>query len=76
VESVRHPERDRLAEARARLKLRLLGPAEPPSQERFNAAVQALCGAAREHRARMADRLAAELPGQRRATEEEPANTP
>ncbi|WP_437097025.1 hypothetical protein [Streptomyces sp. enrichment culture] len=67
LESVRHPEKDALAEARAALKLRLLGPAEPASQERFGAAVRALCAAALEHRARAARRLAAELPGQRRA---------
>ncbi|MDG9719139.1 hypothetical protein [Streptomyces sp. DH24] len=66
LETVRRPELDELAEERAALKLRLLGPAEPSSQERFNAAVQALCAQAREHRARMAARLAADLPGQRR----------
>ena len=44
LDAVRHPERDELAEARAELKRRLLGPAEPSSQERFNEAVQALCG--------------------------------
>jgi hypothetical protein len=76
LETVRHPEKDVLAEARAELKLRLLGPADPPSQERFNAAVQALCAEARNHRARVAERLAAErpaaeLPGQRT---EEPAS--
>ncbi|MEV5429155.1 hypothetical protein [Streptomyces sp. NPDC052701] len=68
LETVRHPERDELAGARAELKLRLLGPADPPSQDRFDAAVQALRAAAREHRARVAERLAAELPAQRRAT--------
>jgi hypothetical protein len=73
LETVRHPEKDDLAEARAELKLRLLGPADPPSQERFNAAVRALCETAREHRARVAERLraerpAAELPGQRTET--------
>ncbi|MET9392198.1 hypothetical protein ABZY20_17665 [Streptomyces sp. NPDC006624] len=62
LETVRHPEKDELAEARAELKLRLLGPAEPSSQERFNAAVQALCETAREHRARVMERLRAELP--------------
>lgn len=66
LESVRHPEKDELAEERAELKLRLLGPAEPASQERFGAAVRALCAAALEHRARAARRPAAELPGQRR----------
>ncbi|WP_329055574.1 hypothetical protein OG873_13690 [Streptomyces violaceus] len=73
LEAVRHPEKDELAEARAALKLRLLGPAEPPSQERFNTAVRELCETAREHRARAAERLtaelpAAELPGQRTDT--------
>jgi phytoene/squalene synthetase len=67
LETVRHPENDELAEARAELKLRLLGPAEPSSQERFNDAVRALCGEARDHRARVADRLAA-VPGQRTGT--------
>jgi hypothetical protein len=65
LETVRHPEKDDLAEARAALKLRLLGPADPPSQERFNGAVRALCAEARAHRARVAERLTAELPGQR-----------
>ncbi|MGV4885342.1 hypothetical protein ACSR0Z_01765 [Streptomyces viridosporus] len=65
LESVRHPEKDALAEARAELKLRLLGPAEPSSQERFGAAVDALCAAAEEHRARMTRRLAA-VPSPRR----------
>ncbi|GAA2762457.1 hypothetical protein GCM10010103_14980 [Streptomyces paradoxus] len=68
LEAVRHPERDELAGARAELKLRLLGPAEPSSQERFNDAVRALCGEARDHRVRVAERLAA-VPGQRTATE-------
>ncbi|BFO21480.1 hypothetical protein SHKM778_78680 [Streptomyces sp. KM77-8] len=47
------------------MKLRLLGPAEPASQERFGAAVRALCAAALEHRARTAGRLPADVPGQR-----------
>jgi hypothetical protein len=68
LETVRHPENDELAEARAELKLRLLGPAEPSSQERFNEAVRALCATARDHRTRVAERLAAELPGQRTET--------
>ncbi|MEY7980218.1 hypothetical protein AB8O53_28325, partial [Streptomyces pilosus] len=68
LDAVRHPERDGLREARAELKQRLLGPAVPPAQERFAAAVGALCAAAREHRARVSDRHATELPGQRRET--------
>ncbi len=68
LDAVRHPERDGLREARAELKLRLLGPAVPASQDRFAAAVEALCAAAHEHRARVSDRRATELPGQRRET--------
>ncbi|WP_405582571.1 hypothetical protein [Streptomyces sp. NBC_01092] len=79
LETVRHPEKDELARARAELKRHLLGPDEPASQERFNAAVQALGSAACEHRARMAERLAAEvateIPDQRRsATPPQPAH--
>jgi hypothetical protein len=70
--AVRDPALDRLAEARAELKRHLLGPAEPSSQTRFNEAVQALCSTARDHRTRMAERLAAEIPGQRQAPEEAP----
>ncbi|MFE9770816.1 hypothetical protein ACFYOV_03870 [Streptomyces sp. NPDC005931] len=65
LESVRRPEKDAWAKARAELKLRLLGPAEPSAQARFDAAVRALCAAAAEHRTRVAGRRAAELPGQR-----------
>ncbi|TXS40286.1 hypothetical protein EAO75_35475 [Streptomyces sp. uw30] len=79
LETVRHPEKDELAKARAELKRHLLGPDEPASQERFNEAVQALGSAACEHRARMAERLAAEvateIPDQRRsATPPQPAH--
>ncbi|MGW1954735.1 hypothetical protein ACWCPI_18615 [Streptomyces sp. NPDC001920] len=62
LDAVRHPEKDELVEARAELKRHLLGPDEPTSQVRFNEAVQALCAAAQEHRTRMEERLAAELP--------------
>ncbi|WP_435847717.1 hypothetical protein [Streptomyces fumanus] len=68
LEAVRHPEKDAFAAARAELALRLLGPAEPPAQERFAAAVRALRATARGHRERMAGRLTADLPGQRRET--------
>ncbi|MFC5217038.1 hypothetical protein [Streptomyces coerulescens] len=79
LETVRHPEKDELVEARAELKRHLLGPDEPASQVRFDGAVQALCSAAREHRARMAERLAAEaateIPDQRRSpTPPQPAH--
>ncbi|MFF5155786.1 hypothetical protein ACFY3N_05880 [Streptomyces sp. NPDC000348] len=73
LESVRDPEKDHLAVARAELKLRLLGPADPPSQRRFAAAVRALCTAAQAHRSRATRRLAAELPGQRHQTAGAPA---
>lgn len=59
--AVRRPERDELAQERAALALRLLGPAEPPSRERFAGAVRDLCAAAGEHRTRRAERLAADL---------------
>ncbi|MET9785578.1 hypothetical protein ABZZ18_05460 [Streptomyces canus] len=59
LDAVRKPELDELAGARAELKRRLLGADEPPSQERFDRAVQALCAVARKRR----------LPGQRRDEE-------
>ncbi|MGW1608565.1 hypothetical protein ACWCQZ_04000 [Streptomyces sp. NPDC002285] len=62
LDAVRHPEKDQLGEARAELKRHLLGPDEPSSQVRFNEAVQSLCSQAGEHRALMAERLAAETP--------------
>ncbi|RVU19234.1 hypothetical protein EOT10_30060 [Streptomyces antnestii] len=63
--AVRSPETDSHAEARAELKEHLLGPSDPPSLDRFNAAVRALCDRADERRVRMESRLAAEIPGQR-----------
>ncbi|MFE7277387.1 hypothetical protein [Streptomyces sp. NPDC057623] len=78
LDAVRHPEKDELVQARAELKRHLLGPDEPTSQVRFNEAVQSLCSAALEHRARMAERLAAEtpeIPDQRRSfTPQRPAH--
>ncbi|MEU6302891.1 hypothetical protein [Streptomyces chartreusis] len=78
LETVRHPGKDELVEARAELKRHLLGPDEPTSQERFNEAVRALGSAARGHRARMAERMAAEItteiPDQRSATPPQPAH--
>ncbi|MFI1416446.1 hypothetical protein ACH4VX_00375 [Streptomyces sp. NPDC020731] len=68
LESVRDPEKDGLAGARAELKLRLLGPAEPSSQRRFAAAVQALCTASQAHRTRATHSLTADLPVQRQET--------
>ncbi|UDL99833.1 CDP-glycerol glycerophosphotransferase family protein [Streptomyces longhuiensis] len=63
--AVRAPETDSHAEARAELKEHLLGPSDPPSLDRFNDAVRALCDRADERRVRMESRLAAEIPGQR-----------
>ncbi|MGW6359471.1 hypothetical protein ACWFR5_30940 [Streptomyces sp. NPDC055092] len=63
--AVRAPETDSHAEARAELKEHLLGPSDPPSLDRFNDAVRALCDQADERRVRMGARLAAEIPGQR-----------
>ncbi|EGX60514.1 integral membrane protein [Streptomyces zinciresistens K42] len=79
LDSVRRPGKDPWAQERAELKRHLLGPDEPSSQERFGDAVRALCSAALEHRARMAERLAAEaateIPDQRRsATPQQPAH--
>jgi hypothetical protein len=62
--SVREPGRDALAEARAALRRHLLGPSDPPSLARFNAATVALCAKAEERGARMA-RLDSKLPTQR-----------
>ncbi|MFI2423272.1 hypothetical protein ACH5A7_04070 [Streptomyces sp. NPDC018955] len=74
LESVRDPGKDELASARAELKLRLLGPADPPSQRRFAAAVRALCAESQARRNRATHRLSAELPGQRHQTAGTPAS--
>ncbi|MEW2123662.1 hypothetical protein AB0891_08075 [Streptomyces sp. NPDC007259] len=63
--AVRDPGGDGLAEARAALKLRLLGPSDPPSPVRFAQAVRELCEAADTHRLRMTDRLLPGIPAQR-----------
>ena len=52
LETVRRPERDTLAPARAALKVRLLGPAEPPSLVRFGRAVHELAAEAEAREAR------------------------
>lgn len=65
LESVRHPEKDELATSRAELQLRFLGPTRPTSQERFGAAVEALCARSGEHRARQRARSAAGIPSPR-----------
>ncbi|WP_030783368.1 hypothetical protein [Streptomyces sp. NRRL S-920] len=78
LKAVRAPELDSHAEARAELKEHLLGPSDPPSLARFNAAALALCAKADARRARMASRIDAEIPGQRVAEEaaEETAQDP
>ncbi|MFD9908397.1 hypothetical protein [Streptomyces sp. NPDC059063] len=63
--AVRAPELDVYAEARAELKEHLLGPSDPPSLVRFNAAALALSAKADARRTRVAARLAAEIPAQR-----------
>lgn len=76
LESVRHPEKDLFTAARAELKVHLLGPSDPPSLARFNAAISALCAAADERRVRMETRLSSELPSPREEAAEETAQDP
>ncbi|GGK45652.1 hypothetical protein [Streptomyces flaveus] len=76
LESVRHPEKDRFTVARAELKEHLLGPSDPPSLARFNAAISALCTAADERRLRMESRLSSEVPSPREEAAEETAQDP
>ncbi|MET7853726.1 hypothetical protein [Streptomyces avermitilis] len=70
LESVRRPEKDQFTAARAELKEHLLGPSDPPSLARFNAAIADLCTKADERRVRMESRLALEIPSPRGAAEE------
>ncbi|MFI7384787.1 hypothetical protein [Streptomyces sp. NPDC049813] len=63
--AVRGESEDVYAEARLELKEHLLGPSDPPSIDRFNGAVRALCARADERRVRMAARGDAEIPTQR-----------
>ncbi|MET9497301.1 hypothetical protein [Streptomyces sp. NPDC006552] len=69
--TVRGESEDAYAEARLELKEHLLGPSDPPSIDRFNAAVRALCARADERRVRMAARGDAEIPAQREDSVEE-----
>ncbi|MGD3107276.1 hypothetical protein [Streptomyces sp. YGL11-2] len=64
LDTVRQPERDALAAARAELKEHLLGPSDPPSAVRFEKAVRNLCTKADERRVRMESRLSG-IPVQR-----------
>ncbi|MFJ6566174.1 hypothetical protein ACIQNU_02035 [Streptomyces sp. NPDC091292] len=74
--AVRAPEKDPYATTRAELKEHLLGPSDQPSLDRFNGAVRALCASADERQVRMSSRLAAEIPGQRSATDDLDADQP
>ncbi|MDI3408563.1 hypothetical protein [Streptomyces cavernicola] len=67
MESVRNPAQDPHAGSRAELKEHLLGPSDPPSIDRFNAAIRALCAEADARRARTEARLVSEIPAQRTA---------
>lgn len=69
LESVRSPEKDIHAGARATLKEHLLGPSDPPSLVRFNEAIHTLSAKADARRIRMATRIDADIPGQRAAEE-------
>ncbi|RLV08708.1 hypothetical protein CTZ27_08050 [Streptomyces griseocarneus] len=62
--AVRDPSLDGLADARAELKVQLLGPSDPPSLVRFNAAALSLAAEADARRERMEAR-ASEIPPQR-----------
>ncbi|MBT2524275.1 hypothetical protein J7E91_02195 [Streptomyces sp. ISL-99] len=73
LESVRHPEKDLHKEARAELKAHLLGPSDPPSLVRFNAAALALCAEADERRALMTANLMSVIPSQRGPGQDTPA---
>ncbi|WP_326795884.1 hypothetical protein OG946_10620 [Streptomyces sp. NBC_01808] len=71
LEAVRDPEHDTLVRARAELKEHLLGPSEPPSLVRFNAAAVALCAKADARAARIDARGESDIPSQRRDAAEE-----
>ncbi|MFF0728137.1 hypothetical protein [Streptomyces sp. NPDC004134] len=71
LKAVRDPEHDTLVRARAELKEHLLGPSEPPSLVRFNAAAVALCARADARAARVDARGESDIPSQRRDAAEE-----
>jgi hypothetical protein len=68
LEAVRDPAKDRFIKDRAELKEHLLGPSDPPSIVRFNAAALALAAEAEARRARVAAQET-DLPGQREAAD-------
>lgn len=71
LRTVRDPEHDTLAQARTELKEHLLGPSDPPSLVRFNAAATALCAKADARAARMEARGESDIPSQRRDAAED-----
>lgn len=73
LRSVREPDRDRHAAARAELKEYLLGPSEPTSLERFNTATLGLAASADARRLRAAGQQV-QVPGSGRQTR--PKETP
>lgn len=69
LDAVRDPRQDHHAADRAKLKEHLLGPADPPSPERFAAAVRELCARSDDRRARANARLSPAIPAPRTAGE-------
>ncbi|MFE7767471.1 hypothetical protein [Streptomyces sp. NPDC057438] len=70
LDAVRNPEKDAFVKARADLKEQLLGPSDPPSLVRFDAAVKALGAKADDRRARMEARIVNDMPSPREAGDE------
>lgn len=71
LRAVREPEHDTLVRARAELKEHLLGPSDPPSLVRFNAAAVALCARADARAARIEARGESDIPSPRGDAAEE-----
>ncbi|RZU34716.1 hypothetical protein EV284_4315 [Streptomyces sp. BK022] len=67
LDAVRDPRQDRHTADRAKLKEHLLGPADPPSPERFASAVRELCAKSDDRRARAHARLSPAIPAPRTA---------
>ncbi|WP_405551817.1 hypothetical protein [Streptomyces sp. NBC_01171] len=67
LDAVRDPRQDRHMADRAKLKEHLLGPADPPSPERFAAAVRELCAKSDDRRARANARPSPAIPAPRTA---------
>ncbi|MFF9359914.1 hypothetical protein [Streptomyces griseoluteus] len=67
LDAARDPRQDRHAADRAKLKEHLLGPADPPSPERFAAAVRESCAKSDDRRTRANARPAPATPAPRTA---------